>query len=101
MCYPITTETAVKEYSFTHKIEQEDFCETIQDISKLYNHKYIDEPKNTEQAFVFETFKELDEFLMDITGGKMTPDDFYMANPSLWLFKVTRAAEIIGYIVVA
>ena len=101
MCYPITTETAIKEYSFTHKIEQEDFCETIQDIKRLYHHTYLDAPKNTEQVFVFETIEELDTFLTETTSGKMTPDDFNHPNPSLWLFKVTKAAEIIGYIVVA
>ena len=100
MCYPITTETAVKEYSFTHKLEHEDNCNSIQDISKLYHHTYLDEPKNTEQAFVFETLKELDEFLTYTTDGNMTPDDFNHPNPSLWLFKVTKASEIIGYIVV-
>ena len=100
MCYPITTETAVKEYSFIHLVEHEDNCHTIQDISKLYHHTYLDTPNNTEQVFVFETIEQLDTFLMEVCSGKITPDDFYPANPSLWLFRVTKQMEVIGYMVV-
>ena len=100
MCYPITTEEAIKGYSFPHLIEKEDNCHTIQDISNLYHHTYLDAPKNTEQVFVFETIEQLDTFLMEVCSGKITPDDFYRPNPSLWLFRVTKNSEIIGYMVV-
>ena len=100
MCYPITTETAVKEYSFIHLVEHEDNCHTIQDISKLYHHTYLDAPKNTEQVFVFETIEQLDTFLMEVYNGTITPDDFYPRNPYLWLFRVTKQMEVIGYMVV-
>ena len=100
MCYPITTETAVKEYSFIHLVEHEDNCHTIQDISSLYHHTYLDTPKNTEQVFVFETIEQLDAFLMEVCSGKITPDDFYQPNPNLWLFRVTKNSEVIGYMVV-
>ena len=100
MCYPITTEEAIKGYSFPHLIEKEDNCHTIQDISNLYHHTYLDAPKNMEQVFVFETIEQLDTFLMEVCSGKITPDDFYPRNPSLWLFRVTKQMEVIGYMVV-
>ena len=100
MCYPITTEEAIKNHSFIHLVEHEDNCHTIQDISNLYHHTYLDAPKNMEQVFVFETIEQLDTFLMEVCSGKITPDDFYPRNPSLWLFRVTKQMEVIGYMVV-